>query len=315
MDWLRRALLPSLGAVRSLIGASKATAVHSRPLAERLASDIPSAPVEHIRLGHGTVIDDETAAGGRRRVRERYHIPDEAVVFGVVGGISREKRIPQALDAFRAVHAHHPTARLILVGATADHYDLASDLAIRGSAGVITTGYVPDDELAAHMAAVDVSINLRWPSAREISGPWLHAIAAGRATITTDLWHTADVPSLDPRTWTVNHLAPRQADAPEPVTVAIDILDEAHSLGVAMRRLAADADLRTRLGRAAHAHWSRHHTRAAMADDYRRTIARAIAAPEPDTTTLPAHLKTRGDEWLTRLLEPFGLQQNPWSRI
>src|SRR6185312_6461911 len=43
------------------------------------------------------------------------------------------------------------------------------------------TGYLESEaELTAHLAACDVSINLRWPTAREMSGPWLRALAAGR---------------------------------------------------------------------------------------------------------------------------------------
>src|SRR2546430_12142591 len=53
----------------------------------------------------------------------------------------------------------------------------------------------------SHLAACDVTLNLRWPTARETSGPWLRALAAARATVITDLVHHADVPSLDPRTW------------------------------------------------------------------------------------------------------------------
>ena len=94
-------------------------------------------------------------------------------------------------------------------------------------------------------------------------------LAAGRATVIIDLAHLADVPSLDPRTWTVDWpgsafgirdpearrdaelrlgrgspLKPNRAriPIPDPVCVAIDILDEDHSLRLAMRRLATDAD-------------------------------------------------------------------------
>ena len=117
------------------------------------------------------------------------------------------------------------------------------------------------------MAAVDVSLNLRWPSALETSGPWLRALAAGRATVVTDLVHQSHVPSIDPRTW--------QSIDDEPVTVAIDILDEAHSLGLALGRLATDSALRDRLGRAARRYWERTHTFARMRDEYLAVIDRA----------------------------------------
>src|SRR5258708_26745918 len=114
--------------------------------------------------------------------------------------------MPQILAAFRALLPHAPAARLLLAGAPAAHYDIASDIAAQGFADRVTlTGYLDaDEDLTDHLAACDVTLNLRWPTARETSRPWLRALAAGRATIITDLVHLADVPSLDPRTWTMN---------------------------------------------------------------------------------------------------------------
>ena len=68
---------------------------------------------------------------------------------------------------------------------------------------VTVTGYVDDDALPEYLAAVDVCLNLRWPTGRETSAAWLRCLAAGKPTIITDLAHTADVPSLDLRTMTV----------------------------------------------------------------------------------------------------------------
>src|SRR5207248_2558347 len=79
--------------------------------------------------------------------------------------------------------------------------------------------------------------------------PWLRARAAGRATIVTDLAHMADVPSLDPRTWMPrpSALAHRPSAS---VSIAVDILDEDHSLRPSMRRLGVDARVRPPHGNA-----------------------------------------------------------------
>ena len=121
------------------------------------------------------------------------------------GGLTPEKRLPQILAAFRATLPHAPAAHLLLAG--------APGRALRrrrrrspphGLADRVTlTGYLDTDEsLTDHLAACDVTLNLRWPTARETSGPWLRALAAGRPTVIIDLVHLGDVPSLDPRTWT-----------------------------------------------------------------------------------------------------------------
>ena len=91
-----------------------------------------------------------------------------------------------------------------------------------------------------------------------------------------------------------------------PVCVAIDLLDEDHSLRLAMRRLAADKDLRTQLGRAGQAWWMREHSVEVMADDYERVMKAAAARPDPQVT-LPAHMRNAADATLRALLEPFGV--------
>lgn len=301
---------------RLIVEASRVTAVHARLMAGVLRAASPTAAIETIRLGHGKPLSPEQTAAARERVRTRYGIAADSVLFGVLGGLTPEKRLPQVLTSFAALLPHAPGARLLLAGAPAAHYDVAADVQRLGIGSAVTmTGYLEgDDAFTDAVAACDVSVNLRWPTAREVSGPWLRALAAGKPTITIDLAHTADVPALDPRNWAVAHAALSLADPPEPVTIAIDILDEEHSLRLAMRRLAVDGDLRARLGRAAAAYWGRAHSTGGMLDDYRRVIARAIALPSPDPE-LPPHLQDDGSARLHALLEPFGVRADPWGTI
>jgi glycosyltransferase involved in cell wall biosynthesis len=270
---------------------------------------LPQARVVHLRLGHGTLVPPEEVPGRRARARARHGLPAEAIVFGCFGGLTPEKRIPQILDAFDTVLPYAPSARLLLAGPDAAHYDVAADVGRRGlDQRVVFAGYVEtDDQLTDCIAASDVTLNLRWPTAREVSGPWLRSLAAGRASIVMDLSHTTDVPSFDPRTWIAS-----AADGAAPVTVAIDIVDEDHSLRLAMRRLATDAALREAIGHAARNFWMRAHSQAVMLDDYRRILHDAAAAPLP-APTLP-HTTADQSALLERLLGEFGVPV-PWSKI
>ena len=251
-------------------------------------------------------MSDARARAARTRIRAGRGIPDDAILFGVFGGLTPEKRVPQVLDALTAVIPYVPSAHLLLAGAAPQHYDPAADVRRRGLGSRVTiTGYLETDaELTDCIAACDVSLNLRWPTAREMSGPWLRALAAGRPTVIIDLAHLAHVPSLDPRTW---RLRPTGSGTIAPVTVAIDILDEDHSLRLAMRRLASDAALRAALGAAGRRYWEDEHSMPRMVEDYRRVLATAAARPVP-AATLPAHLVTNGDRVLRRVLEECGLR-------
>ena len=206
----------------------------------------------------------------------------------------------------------------------AHYFDIDAEVHRRHLQDRVTlTGYLSSDaELTDHLAACDVSLNLRWPTAGETSGPWLRALALGRPTIVTDLIHQGDVPSLDPRTWRENvgprtprtehrgpgrdHRTSDEGPGTRAVCVALDILDEDHSLHLALRRLVSDADLRATLGRAAEAWWQREHSPDAMRDDYLRLIEEAASTPAP-AVELPSHLRTDGDTTLRSLVTPLGL--------
>jgi glycosyltransferase involved in cell wall biosynthesis len=291
---------------RLVVQASKLSAVHTREMTNRLRTDLGSDRIEYLRLSQGTPVTDERERTARATVRARYNIAADAVTFGCFGALTPEKRLPQILGAFSALHAYVPEARLMLVGAPADHYDLMADIRSRGLQDyVVTTGYLEtDEELTDCIAAVDVTLNLRWPTARELSGPWLRSLAAGKPSIVTDVMQMVDVPSLDPRTWSSN--AESVGQTQDPVAVAIDILDEDHSLRLAMKRLGEDAGLRHRLGDAARSYWLREHSPEAMLTDYLRLISAARSLPAP-VGALPAHLVDDGTRLLQTLIAPFGI--------
>jgi glycosyltransferase involved in cell wall biosynthesis len=309
-DGARRGLIEALARPRSEV-AGRSSETGGR------TSDAPDIELEDkivaIRLGEGVIVSPEREARARRDVRAKYGIPQDAVLFGCFGGLTAEKRIPQIVAAFRTIEPPAPDARLLLAGAAAAHFDV--DAEISGGPGrsssITLAGYLEtDDDLTDYIAACDVTLNLRWPTARETSGPWLRALAAGKPTVITDLVHLADVISLDPRTWRARDNGPRTTDhgsrPADPVCIAIDIVDEDHSLRLAIRRLAADADLRARLGCAAREYWRREHSVDGMADDYERIMREAAARPAP-VVEVPAHMRDPGDRRLKELLAPFGV--------
>jgi glycosyltransferase involved in cell wall biosynthesis len=294
---------------RLVAQASRLVAVPGDAHAARLRTELPDVSVASIRLGQGTALSSGEAAAARSRARSRHGIPRDALVFGCYGGLSPDKRLPQILAAFEAVRPYVPAAHLLLAGSVPSHYDLPGDIARHGLGDSVTlTGYLPTDEAFTDaIAACDIALNLRWPTAREVSGPWLRGLAAGKPTVVIDLAHLTEVPTIDPRTWRPNVTAHGTRKTPQaPCAVAIDILDEAHSLRLAMRRLGTDVQLRASLGRAARAYWLEAHSIDSMVADYRMLVADAIGRPA-STISLPPHLRDDGRSMLDRLLLPFGL--------
>jgi hypothetical protein len=222
--------------------------------------------------------------------------------------VTPEKRIPEAIRALAAIRGAVPDAHLLLAGEAVEHYDPMAVARAQGIESRVTVaGFVADEDIDDYLAASDVCLCMRWPSSRETSASWLRCIAAGRPTITTDLVHTADLPALDPQSWTV-----RQGEGASPVTVSIDILDEDHSLRIAMQRLATDARLRATVGHDARALWNERFRLDQMASRYREAIDRALTSPAPDASSrarLPKHLLQDGTEHTERLLRDAGLTE------
>jgi glycosyltransferase involved in cell wall biosynthesis len=276
---------------RSVVESSLLTAAHSRGTVSELTEAWPDRPIDYIALGEGRA--ELPADAARRATRASLGWTDATVAFGVFGAQTAEKRLLPIVRALASAHARNPEARLLLAGSRDRSIDAAALATEFGLADAVTIrdapGAVEFDDL---IAAVDVSLNLRWPTALETSGPWLRALAAARPTVIVDLAHLAEVPTLDPRTWQLHgpRSAARGPGPREPVAIAIDILDEDHSLRLAMSRLAVDADLRSTLGRAGRAYWEVEHTVTRMADDYERVMARA-AQLAPPTGPRPGHLR------------------------
>ena len=286
--------------LRVAIESARHVVVHNQWLAEQLREAHPATTVDVVEMGVPAC-----AAGpdARDSIRRRYGIPTASVLFVAFGKVTPEKRIIEAVRGLAAMTAAVPDAHLLIAGESVDYYD---PIAVARNTGVgdrvAVAGYVPDDELDQHLVAADVCLCMRWPTSRETSASYLRCLAAGRPTLTTDLVHNVDIPTMDTRNGAVlGHGIP--------VGVSVDILDERHSLNLAMRRLAQDVRLRDALGAQARELWADRFRVEQMIAGYRASIDRAAAAPPPreqQRRELPAHLLSDGREHGTRLLLEAG---------
>lgn len=295
--------------LRSAVTTARTVAVHNPWLAAQLRGRYPDAHIEAIRPG----IDDplpEDAEAARAAIHARHGLPSDAVVFGAFGWVTREKRVPQILRAMAGLADKEPNAHLLLVGSTVDHYDVHADLQEAGLEDRVTVaGYVDDADMARYLCATDVCLCLRWPTMRETSATWLRALAAGRATVITDLAHNQDVPVLSGAACTRSTPAASVDPSSAPVAVAVDICDEGRVLPAAMAALARDADLRRRLGDAARAYWAANFRMDHSAEDYERVMSAAVARPA-GRSAVPPHLDDDGGRSARAILRPFDAMPN-----
>lgn len=118
-------------------------------------------------------------------------------LIGCFGHMNMNKRVPQLLEAFARLHARHPGAKLLLVGASAERFDLdrrLDRLGLRDSDAIVREHHVPEERLWALMAACDVCVNLRFPTMGETSGSVLRTLSLGKPTVVSDVGWFSELP-------------------------------------------------------------------------------------------------------------------------
>src|SRR6185437_575992 len=116
-------------------------------------------------------------------------------LIGCFGYLNMNKRIPELLEAFAAFRRDRPGARLLLVGAAGERFDVQRRLERLGlTEGVTRLDYVPEEGLWSLMAACDVLVNLRYPTMGETSGSVIRALSLGKALVVSDVGWFAELP-------------------------------------------------------------------------------------------------------------------------
>jgi len=109
-------------------------------------------------------------------------------VIGFFGFLTSAKRAEVVLEAFRIARERDPGLVLLIVGQPAPNIELPE------GEGIITTGYVDDEEFPAYYAAADRLVNLRYPTAGETSGTMIRALDAGKPVAVSDYAQFAELP-------------------------------------------------------------------------------------------------------------------------
>ncbi|HJQ39382.1 MAG TPA: glycosyltransferase [Thermoanaerobaculia bacterium] len=154
---------------------STAVIVHNRYAKERLESFGVTTPI-HV-VGHPYVHAEPVAVD---RTDNR--------VIGFFGFLTSAKRAEVVLEAFRIARGSDPRLTLLIVG------EPAPNIVLPEGEGIITTGYVADEDFPKYYAAADRLVNLRYPSAGETSGTLIRALDAGKPVAVSDYAQFAELP-------------------------------------------------------------------------------------------------------------------------
>ena len=132
----------------------------------------------------------------RSEVRKKYNIPEDSIVFGWCGRITRDKGHNELFEAFREINKTNKSARLLMVGRYDNVETIDKELFEWAQAcpEVIFTGLVPYNEVPMMYSAMDVFCSLSY---REGFGLVVIEAAAMRLPgIVTDV--PGQVDTIDP---------------------------------------------------------------------------------------------------------------------
>lgn len=261
---LKRAIL--MKAERAAAACAQSVLCNSRSvLAEALALRLAS-PVKLRMLGDGSSngVDVERFSPGPSGVRAWLGIPEGVPVVGFVGRLTRDKGVPELIEAFGTILEAQPRAHLLLVG----WFDAAEDaLKSECRARIVEhprihcTGLVTDT--APYYRAMDVMVLPTWREG--FPNVVLEAAATGIPVITTESTGSRDsvVPEI------TGLLIP--PGYPEAISEAV-------------LKLLRDPDRRVRMGEAARiwvtAHYADEHV-LRLAVSYYRSLIRPQASQRP----------------------------------
>lgn len=231
-----------------LLRASRAVMVHSPYLERLLRGNLPAGiPVRRVPMG---IEIPSEASGTERRAdaRRQLDLPRDALVLGSFGFVTPMKQLDLALRAVRQCREQGAgDIRFVVVGEISDACPLEALAAELGlSDAVRFTGYLEADEFQHHLHAVDLALNLRYPTAGETSASLLRVMGMGVPVVVPRYRQYADIP---PETCARLELGP----------------GEEERLAGIIGELAADTPRREAMGRAARDFVAREHTLEAAA--------------------------------------------------
>jgi glycosyltransferase involved in cell wall biosynthesis len=174
----------------SVVRAARALVVHSEYAARQIQPLAPRTPAAIIPMGIRP-----SPQISMTEARARLNLPAGAFIAAASGEIHPYKRVTVALQAFAEFHTQFPDSLFLLIGHESPNYDVSALIhTLPLGEAVRRVGFAPSADYANYIAAADVCLNLRYPTAGETSASLLRLFAAGKAVVVTRTGAYADLP-------------------------------------------------------------------------------------------------------------------------
>ncbi len=175
--------------LRRILEHSKAAIVHSIAVESDLRKAGFGGPIA--RIPHGAWLPEPD----RMTFRHKLGLDESTPLIGVFGFLKPYKRIAESLRAFRRLVRLRDDVKMILVGEAHADFPLAELIRSLGlSEHVRMLGFTPLEDFAGYISAVDIVLNLRFPTVGESSGTLLRSLGLGQPVLVSNVGSFAEFP-------------------------------------------------------------------------------------------------------------------------
>ena len=250
--------------VKLVLQASLAAGAHTDVIAQKLR--VTNTPVVKIPMfvDVDPVSDSSSLYPGR-------------IVLASFGLATPEKRINKVLNVLGDLRWYYPSLLFLIVGEVATHYSLREEVKRREMQEFVEiTGHVDRAQFHRLMTRSDIVINLRYPSAGEMSATLLRALAYGKPVLMSRLEHLQEIP--------------------EDAAIRVRPDREEEDLFHHLWQLVESSSMRERYGISAQRYMQEHHRPEQTVEKYRELIETALARKADfRKPLLPVHLRSGRD--------------------
>ncbi len=225
-----------LPANRTLLRRQRGVLVHGQWAASVLREEDPELAVRVVLDGHPTAGAADVAASAAP-FASVAHTARGASLLGSFGFQTPIKRTDVAIRAL--ARAGLESVHLLIAGELSPYSNygaLAAELGV--AERVHVTGFLPFEQLDAAISAIDLCLNLRYPTAGETSASLLRILAVGRPVVVSDYADFGDLPED-----LAVHIPPGEGEMQKLAAALAQLLDDRSRLarmGEAARRYVAD---------------------------------------------------------------------------
>lgn len=263
---------------------SRAVLVLSEFVRQRVLLSRPLARVSVVRQHLSRVDGAGHRPPSRAAARAALGLGEAELVVASFGLVTPAKRPGVVLRAFARLRERRPQARLLLVGEVSPHFDFAAVFAPELRAGVTVTGRLEMPEFLRAMAACDVAVNLRYPTAGETSATLVRLLGLGKPVIVSRIGAFLEFPD---------------ACCPK---VDLDASEEDLLLAY-LETLLLDEPLRRQMGEIARHHVTLHHRIEDAAETYADVVRATVEQGWTAFDSAPPLARPAPDDVLSDLVQ------------